>query len=59
MIVDVEEGEVEDEVEEIPVGLIEVVEVGVIIILIRVHGHERGMNNVEPPPQNQVQLNKL
>ena len=33
MIVDVEEGEVE--VEEIPVGLIEVVEVGVIIILIR------------------------
>ena len=32
MIVDVDEGEVE--VEEIPVGLIEVVEVGVIIILI-------------------------
>ena len=36
MIVNVEEGEVEveDEVEEIPVVLIEVVEVGVIIILI-------------------------
>ena len=32
MIVNVEEGE--DEVEEIPVGLIEVVEVGVIITLI-------------------------
>ena len=32
MIVDVEEGEVK--VEEIPIGLIEVVEVGVIIILI-------------------------
>ena len=37
MIVDVEEGkgEVEDEVEEMPVCLIEVVDVGVIIILIR------------------------
>ena len=34
MIVDVEEGEVEVEVEEIPVGLIEVIDVGVIIILI-------------------------
>ena len=36
MIVDVKEGEVEvkDEIEEIPIGLIEVVEVGVIIILI-------------------------
>ena len=32
MIVDVEEGEVE--VEEIPIGLIEVVKVGVIILLI-------------------------
>ena len=32
MIVNVEEGEVE--VKEIPIGLIEVVEVGVIIILI-------------------------
>ena len=36
MIVDVKEGEVEveDEVEEISIGFIEVVEVGVIIILI-------------------------
>ena len=45
MIVDVEEGEVK--VEEILVGLIEVVKVRVIIILIGF----RGMNNVEPPPQ--------
>ena len=43
MIVDVGEGEVE----EIPIGLIEVVEVRVIIILIGF----RAMNNVEPSPQ--------
>ena len=38
MIVDVEEGDVK--VEEIPIGLIEVVEVGVIIILIRFRAME-------------------
>ena len=43
MIVDVEEGvvEVEDEVEEIPVDLIEEVEIEVIIILIGFKAKER------------------
>ena len=43
MIMDMEEGEgeVEDEVKEIPFGLIEVVEVEVIIILIGFRAMER------------------